>query len=125
MTATAPPIPFRFRPAGVSFRQDAVSRSAVGEPVLVVPDPTNPHDPAAWRVHGADGRHLGFVPAPLAARLTAAFADRAALRGRITDVFGSRLFTVEIAVEEVVAVTEVSGEPLEGWVRPPEVVAHI
>ena len=55
------------RVAGVTFRKDALA-AVVDDACEFVPEPSNPHDPAAIRVE-VGGQHVGYVPrgVPLAA----------------------------------------------------------
>lgn len=46
--------------AGVSYRQDAVSRCRAGETIQLVRNPSNTHDPNAIEVHA--GEQIGFIP---------------------------------------------------------------
>lgn len=48
---------------GVSFgnRQEIIKKTAVGEPLLVVREPTNPVDPNAVAVLTIRGEQLGYV----------------------------------------------------------------
>lgn len=54
--------------AGVSFRQDEVSRIRPGHRVLVERDPDNAHDPYACKI-SCRGSLLGYVPKAVARRL--------------------------------------------------------
>lgn len=47
--------------AGVSYRQDAVSRCFEEQSITLVRDPNNPHDKNAVMVF-AEGEHVGFIP---------------------------------------------------------------
>ena len=51
-----------FRLAGVSFYQRALARCFPGEPIRLVHEPDNPHDPMALRVVSVSGETLGYVP---------------------------------------------------------------
>ena len=46
--------------AGVSYRQDAISRCSEGQAVQLIRDPSNEHDQNAIEVHA--GEHIGFIP---------------------------------------------------------------
>ena len=46
--------------AGVSHRQDTVSRRREGQAVHLIRNPANVHDQSAIEVHA--GEHIGFVP---------------------------------------------------------------
>lgn len=59
-----------FRLTGVSFCADAVAALEEGTAVRLTPQPENEHDPNAIRVSTLDGTALGWVPAPLAARIS-------------------------------------------------------
>ncbi|MDR7520903.1 MAG: single-stranded-DNA-specific exonuclease RecJ [Armatimonadota bacterium] len=65
---------FHTKVVGVTFegRQAILPRVQPGERLRLVRDPTNPHDPHAVRVCRRDGGQLGFLRAPLAARLAPA-----------------------------------------------------
>jgi hypothetical protein len=57
---------------GVGHRPQEASRADFdpGRPVLLVPEPDNPHDPKAISVRSADGRHLaGYIKATTTARV--------------------------------------------------------
>jgi 5-methylcytosine-specific restriction endonuclease McrA len=59
--------------AGVSFRSRVLRRKefAAGMPLVLIPDPANPHDPNAVGVWDARRRRrVGYVPAVLAPRIT-------------------------------------------------------
>ncbi|MDR7550746.1 MAG: HIRAN domain-containing protein, partial [Armatimonadota bacterium] len=65
---------FHTKVVGVTFegRQMILPQVQPGERLRLVRDPTNPHDPHAVKVCRRDGGHLGFLRAPLAARLAPA-----------------------------------------------------
>jgi single-stranded-DNA-specific exonuclease len=65
---------FHTKVVGVTFgdRQAVLAEVQPGEPLRLVREPTNAADPHAIRVCRADGRQLGFLRAPLAARLAPA-----------------------------------------------------
>lgn len=52
--------------AGNKFRnvedQLALARLEAGAPLTLVPEPTNPYDPNAVKVHTAAGNFIGYVP---------------------------------------------------------------
>lgn len=58
-----------FRLTGVSHCADTVAGLSEGQPVRLTPQPDNEHDPNAIRATTLAGEPLGWVPAPLAARL--------------------------------------------------------
>ncbi|MFL5919220.1 MAG: HIRAN domain-containing protein [Gaiellaceae bacterium] len=62
------------RVAGVSYRLDALQDDAFapGQPLVLVPEPDNEHDPHAIGVWDAERRvHAGYVPAETARELEA------------------------------------------------------
>ncbi|MDR7422601.1 MAG: single-stranded-DNA-specific exonuclease RecJ [Armatimonadota bacterium] len=65
---------FHTKVVGVTFadRQAVLAEVRPGERLRLVRDPANPADPHAIQVRRADGRQLGFLRAPLAARLAPA-----------------------------------------------------
>lgn len=64
-----PKYEFRVPVAGVSFRQDAVSKCYKGQGVELVSEPDNAHVPNAIKVL-AGRRHIGYVPRADAVSLT-------------------------------------------------------
>lgn len=75
---------FRLAVAGESFgdRQKVIARLKAGDPVRLVPEPDNPHDPFAIRVE-ARGGMIGYVPARNAARLASELDGGARVRATI------------------------------------------
>jgi hypothetical protein len=68
-----------FNVAGTSHRQDALQGPAFapGEPVQLIPEPTNPYDRNAIAVWDTNRRkHAGYVPAELAPTLAPIFRGR-------------------------------------------------
>lgn len=59
--------------SGVSFRQEVVARTDVGDLVQLVPEPLNRHDPHAIKVMGEAGQ-LGYIPKEQAAVLSRSLA---------------------------------------------------
>ena len=47
---------------GVSFYQAALERCAAGEPVRIIHEPDNPHDPMALRIDSMLGETIGYLP---------------------------------------------------------------
>jgi single-stranded-DNA-specific exonuclease len=62
---------FYTKVAGVTFegRQDLIPEVRAGQPLRLVREPANPHDPHAVAVVTEDGRQLGYLSARLAGRL--------------------------------------------------------
>lgn len=84
---------YETRVAGVSFdnRQQLVARLKHGEPIQLIREPNNPHDPNAIAVKRGTGEQLGYVPAYLAAEL-AQEIDRRGIHeipATITGVWGA------------------------------------
>jgi hypothetical protein len=54
---------------GIRYRElvvsERISHMSQGDPLSLVPEPTNVHDPLAVGVHDTDGLLLGYVPRPL------------------------------------------------------------
>lgn len=48
--------------AGINYRGDLTNALGTNEAVLI-PEPTNPHDPNAIRIELTDGTHVGYIPA--------------------------------------------------------------
>lgn len=69
---------------GVKQNPTVVASLRVGDPVLVVAQPTNPVDSNAFQVLTADGQPIGYIPAALAARL-AVEEGPAAFDGHISE----------------------------------------
>lgn len=91
-------LPFVTAVAGVSRRQQAVTRRQEGERVLVRHDPHNPHDSSACPVHGADGALLGYLPASVASRVVTRFGRGVRLTGQITEIVGRRQPTTGLRI---------------------------
>ena len=53
---------FHLRLVGVSHFQEALSRTAQGEPVRFIHEPDNPHDETAIRVDNSSGETIGYAP---------------------------------------------------------------
>lgn len=51
-----------FNIAGINYRGNLTKALGTNEAVLI-PEPTNPHDPNAIRIELADGTHVGYIPA--------------------------------------------------------------
>lgn len=98
-----------FRLTGVSFCADRVARLSVGDLVRLTPQPDNPHDPHAIRATTLDGEALGWVPAPIAARL-ASDGTVPALLGKVTALRTHDGITVgaDIALDQVVPAPELA-----------------
>jgi hypothetical protein len=58
-----------YRNADGSDRQAIIASCRVGEPLLLLPEPDNPHDENAIKVLREDGKQIGYLDAGLAARL--------------------------------------------------------
>jgi hypothetical protein len=53
------------RVAGVSFKQEPVRESNIGDPILLVKEPDNPHDPKAIKVLNnalSPAQQIGYIP---------------------------------------------------------------
>ena len=64
--------------AGTSYRREALQDAAfqAGSPVVLRPEPTNPHDPNAVSVwDSSETSQVGYVPAALSARVAAEFRN--------------------------------------------------
>lgn len=60
------PTQIEFYAAGVQFRpnwKEALNMLKEGEELLLIPEPTNPHDGEAVALHSFSGTFLGYVPA--------------------------------------------------------------
>lgn len=64
--------------------QRAIDTLSVGDPLRIVPEPSNEIDPGALLVSTADGVHIGWVPRPL----TALLADPGNIDARVAHVNG-------------------------------------
>lgn len=79
--------------AGVTYegRQDHIRQMKGNEPVRIVPEPENPHDPNALAVHVAlkIGKvvHVGYIPRDLAAKV-APYLEGESVMARIIEVTG-------------------------------------
>ena len=62
---------------GTHFRQEVLSTIVEGQPVELVPEPDNPHDPYAVAVVDSSGRQLGYIPRVLNQFLAGAHIERA------------------------------------------------
>lgn len=47
--------------SGESYRQDAISRCHVGDPLQLIPEPTNAYDKFAVKVCRGDGEQIGYI----------------------------------------------------------------
>jgi hypothetical protein len=81
--------------AGVSFRQDVVRATPIGTAVVIVADPTNPHDPDARAIVTTEGRLLGYVPAKLIERLASLGAT---LIGEVSEVLVGETWGLRVRV---------------------------
>lgn len=54
--------PFRCKIAGIPHRKPDLSVLHIGDPVTLIPEPTNAYDPNAIKVLSAAGVHLGYIP---------------------------------------------------------------
>ena len=64
--------------AGTSYRRDALQDASfnAGSPVILGPEPANPHDPNAVSVWDSSGTlQAGYVPATLSARVAGEFRN--------------------------------------------------
>ena len=95
------PVPFTTSVAGVSFRQEAVSRCYRGEPVSCR---WVPHERDEWacEIRGEDARLLGYIPAALAPRVVAAVGDGAAV-GEVAAVVGEQTLGLRVQLQRVQA----------------------
>jgi hypothetical protein len=82
---------FHTKIAGVSHRnrngtsrQKIIARCKVGEPVLFVPEPSNPYDPNAIALFRQNGEQLGYLGADLAERIAMSGPHVSELVGQIT-----------------------------------------
>jgi len=75
---------------GVTFdgRQEAIAALRPGDPLQLVREPGNEHDPHAVRVLAPDGRQLGYLRAPLAGRLSPSIDAGARYRATVLTVTG-------------------------------------
>lgn len=92
------PLPFVCAVAGVSFHQDEVLMTAVGQVVVVRHQPDNAYDTNACSVTTTGGAELGHLPAALAARLVGTRPDEAQWAGRIEEVLSGQTWGLRIAV---------------------------
>jgi excisionase family DNA binding protein len=78
--------------AGVSFRQDAVHRIRVGDPLVVRRDPLDPYDRQAVVIETAAGMMVGYLPRTLQSRAVADLYD-AEVAEKLTagDIVGVRV----------------------------------
>lgn len=93
-----------FRLTGVSFCADAVAALTEGQQVRLTPQPDNEFDPNAIRATTLDGVALGWVPAPVAARLTADGLT-APLLGHVSALrsFDGTVVGADVVIDSVVA----------------------
>ncbi|HKV43974.1 MAG TPA: single-stranded-DNA-specific exonuclease RecJ, partial [bacterium] len=75
---------------GVTFagRQEALAALRPGDPLRLVREPANVHDPHAVGVLAPDGRQLGYLRAPLAGRLSPSIDAGARYRATVLAVTG-------------------------------------
>lgn len=81
---------FNTKVVGVSFagRQEALAGLHPGQPLKLVREPENPHDPAAVRVETRDGVPLGYLRAGLARHLATALDQGVQYTASVTAVTG-------------------------------------
>ena len=103
-------LPFSTRLAGVSFRQDVVRDSSVGDPVLLERDRGNERDPNAIAVFNRDRRQLGFVPAAVAARMKDLPGEQWV--GRVSRVDPGATWGMEVRVMQEVSMDPGRVEPV-------------
>jgi hypothetical protein len=77
----------RFRVAGFRYYRgpELIDRMRPGEPIRLVAEPGNPHDPLAVRVEYA-GEKLGYVPRRENPVLSRLLRDGARVEGRVVEV---------------------------------------
>jgi len=94
---------FYTKVAGVTFddRQAAIGALREGDPLTLVREPENPHDPHAVRVLAAGGRMLGYLNAKLAGRVAPAIDAGGRYHVTVSRVTGGgdRSFGVNVYVE--------------------------
>lgn len=114
-TATAVrPLPLNtiVKVSGVSFRQDVVRTLVEYDEVRVRHDRDNQYDEHACVVQTLDGRHIGFVPKELAARL-AVPNPGGVWRARIEELLRNDTWGVRLRIGPLV-----SREPSDAGLRP-------
>lgn len=77
--------------AGVSYRQDAVSRCHEGQPVQLIRDPSNNHDPNAIEVRANE--QIGFIP-----------SDEAEVLALYMDLYGDE--SIEAKIDKLTGGTD-------------------
>ncbi len=103
---------------GVTFegRQDVAALLRPGEPLRLVREPANPHDPHAVRVVREDGSPVGYLSAAVAGRLSPQMDRGARYRATVASITGGgdRHLGVNVRLE-----LEEDGErPYSGGLRP-------
>lgn len=122
---------------GVSFYQEAIERCAPGEPVRIIHEPDNPHDPMALKVNSASGETIGYLPRKspvhvailqhgrgVSAVIDSIGMSRACLVGvRLSLALCDDLLTVESHYPDQ-PTPEPPKDGYRYWVRPPKGVAQ-
>jgi len=95
-------LPFIAPVNGISFRLADAKRARPKMRVVFRHHPQNPHDRNAIGVHLEDGSHIGYLPAPVAARLVAAGMTR--LEGTVDEILGGGdNIGIRVRVERIAA----------------------
>jgi len=70
-------------------RQDILKQCRVGEPLTLLRDPSNPHDPNAIKVFRLSGEQLGWLSAELATKMAPLLDGGYPIDAQISDLTGS------------------------------------